>query len=80
MTHLTIDNKKYVLISEESYQELKKLAALKREPEKTFIERGHGFVRSVRHIILRDQVWQWLAQACLLEWGSSAKLNDAQLT
>ena len=36
MTHLTIDDKKYVLISEESYQELKKLAALKREPEKTF--------------------------------------------
>ncbi|MFI5137586.1 MAG: hypothetical protein ACHQIM_07145 [Sphingobacteriales bacterium] len=36
MTHLTIDNKKYVLIPEENYQELKKIAALKREPEKTF--------------------------------------------
>jgi hypothetical protein len=36
MTHLTIDNKKYVLISDESYLELKKIAALKREPEKTF--------------------------------------------
>lgn len=36
MTHLTIDNKKYVLIPEESYQELRKSAALKREPEKTF--------------------------------------------
>jgi hypothetical protein len=35
MTHLTIDNKKYVLILEESYQELQKIAALKREPEKT---------------------------------------------
>jgi len=35
MTHLTIDNKKYVLITEESYQELQKNAALKREPEKT---------------------------------------------
>ena len=36
MTHLTIDNKKYVLIPEENYQELQKIAALKREPEKTF--------------------------------------------
>lgn len=35
MTHLTIDNKKYVLISEESYQELQKKAALKSRPEKT---------------------------------------------
>jgi len=35
MTHLTIDNKKYVLIPEENYQELKRIAALKREPEKT---------------------------------------------
>ena len=35
MTHLTIDNKKYVLIPEENYQELQKIAALKREPEKT---------------------------------------------
>ena len=36
MTHLTIDNKKYVLLPEENYQELQKIAALKREPEKTF--------------------------------------------
>jgi hypothetical protein len=36
MTHLTIDNKKYVLIPEENYHELQKNAALKREPEKTF--------------------------------------------
>jgi hypothetical protein len=36
MTHLTIDNKKYVLIPEENYQELQKIAALKRDPEKTF--------------------------------------------
>jgi hypothetical protein len=35
MTHLTIDNKKYVLIPEENYQELQKIAALKRDPEKT---------------------------------------------
>jgi hypothetical protein len=35
MTHLTIDNKKYVLIPEESYQELQKQAALKWKPEKT---------------------------------------------
>ena len=34
MTHLTIDNKKYVLIPEENYQELQKIAALKRDPEK----------------------------------------------
>jgi len=36
MTHLTIENKKYVLIPEESYQELQKNAALKHHPEKTF--------------------------------------------
>jgi hypothetical protein len=36
MTHLTIEDKKYVLLSEESYQELQKKAALKWKPEKTF--------------------------------------------
>jgi endo-beta-N-acetylglucosaminidase D len=36
MTHLTIENKKYLLIPEESYQELQKNAALKHHPEKTF--------------------------------------------
>jgi len=35
MTHLTIDKKKYVLIPEESYQELQRQAALKWKPEKT---------------------------------------------
>jgi hypothetical protein len=35
MTHLTIDNKKYVIIPEENYQELQRIAALKRKPEKT---------------------------------------------
>ena len=37
MTHLTIENKKYVLIPEESYQELQKNAALKHHPEKHFL-------------------------------------------
>lgn len=36
MTHLTIDKKKYVLLSEENYQELQKKAALKWKPERTF--------------------------------------------
>lgn len=36
MTHLTIENKKYVLIPEENYQALQKIAALKSHPEKTF--------------------------------------------
>lgn len=36
MTHLTIENKKYVLIPEENYQALQKVAALKNHPEKTF--------------------------------------------
>ncbi|GAC1301890.1 MAG: hypothetical protein NVSMB24_05520 [Mucilaginibacter sp.] len=36
MTNLTIDNKKYVLIPEESYNELQRQAALKWKPEKTF--------------------------------------------
>jgi hypothetical protein len=35
MTHLTIDNKKYVLIPEQDYQELQRNAALKWKPEKT---------------------------------------------
>ena len=35
MTHLTIDKKKYVLLPEESYQELQKAAALRWKPEKT---------------------------------------------
>ena len=37
MIHLTIDNKRYVIIPEENYQELQKIGALKREPEKTFL-------------------------------------------
>ena len=36
MTHVTIDNKKYVIIPETSYQELQRQAALKWKPEKTF--------------------------------------------
>ena len=36
MTHLTIDNKKYVLMPEQDYQELQRNAALKWKPEKTF--------------------------------------------
>jgi hypothetical protein len=36
MTHLTIDNKKYVLLPEENYRELQRKAALKSKPEKTF--------------------------------------------
>lgn len=48
MTHLTIDNKKYVLIPEENYQELQKIAALKREPEKTFsIEEARAFSKKL---------------------------------
>ncbi len=36
MAHLTIENKKYVLIPEENYHKLQKTAALKHHPEKTF--------------------------------------------
>ncbi|MFW0716184.1 hypothetical protein [Pedobacter sp. N23S346] len=36
MTPITIENKKYVLIPEESYKALQKSAALKHHPEKTF--------------------------------------------
>jgi hypothetical protein len=36
MTKLTIDNKQYVLIPENKFQELQKKAALKWKPEKTF--------------------------------------------
>lgn len=44
MTHLTIDNKKYVLIPERSYQALQKKAALKQKPEKTFsIEEARAY-------------------------------------
>jgi len=34
MIHVTIDNKRYVLISEDDYQTLQKKAALKARPEK----------------------------------------------
>jgi len=48
MTHLTIDNKKYVLISEENYQELQKKAALKSKPEKTFsIEEARAYSKKL---------------------------------
>jgi len=36
MTHVTIDNKKYVIIPEANYQKLQRQAALKWKPEKTF--------------------------------------------
>ena len=48
MTHLTIDNKKYVLITEENYQELQKQAALKWKPEKTFsVEEARKFSKKL---------------------------------
>jgi hypothetical protein len=48
MTHLTIDNKKYVLITEENYQELQKKAALKWRPEKTFsIEEARAYSKKL---------------------------------
>jgi len=48
MTHLTIDNKKYVLIPEENYQELKKNAALKWKPEKTLsIEEARDYSKKL---------------------------------
>ena len=48
MTHLTIDKKKYVLISEESYQQLQKQAALKWKPEKTFsIEEARDYSKKL---------------------------------
>ena len=48
MTHLTIDNKKYVLIPEENYQELKKAAALKYQPEKTMsVEEARNYSKKL---------------------------------
>ncbi len=48
MTSLTIDNKKYVLIPEENYQELQKKAALKQKTEKTFsIEEGRAYSKKL---------------------------------
>ncbi|MDB4923493.1 hypothetical protein [Mucilaginibacter sp.] len=48
MTHLTIDKKKYVLLSEESYQELQKKAALKWKPEKTFsVEEARAYSKKL---------------------------------
>lgn len=44
MKQLTIDNKKYVLISERNYQALRKKAALKWKPDKTFsIEEARAY-------------------------------------
>jgi len=48
MTHLTIDNKKYVLLPEESYQELQRAAALKSKAEKTFtIEEARAYSKKL---------------------------------
>jgi hypothetical protein len=48
MTSLTIDNKKYVLIPEENYQELQKKAALKQKTEKTFsIEEARAYSKKM---------------------------------
>ena len=48
MTHLTIDNKKYVLIPEEDYQDLQKKAALKHKPERTFsIEEARAYSKKL---------------------------------
>ncbi|MGN6532760.1 MAG: hypothetical protein ACTHK0_13545 [Ginsengibacter sp.] len=48
MTSLTIDNKKYVLIPEENYQELQKKAALKQKIEKTFsIEEAKAYSKKL---------------------------------
>jgi len=44
MTHLTIDNKKYVLVPEQDYQELQRNAALKWKPEKNLtVEESRAF-------------------------------------
>ena len=48
MTHLTIDNKKYVLIPEQEYEELQRNAALKWKPEKTFtIEEARAYSKKL---------------------------------
>jgi hypothetical protein len=48
MTHLNIDNKKYVIIPEENYQELQRIAALKRKPEKTLsVEEAREYSKSL---------------------------------
>jgi len=48
MTHLTIDNKKYVLVPEENYQELQRKAALKWKPEKTFsVDEARAFSKTL---------------------------------
>lgn len=48
MTHVTIDNKKYVLLPEENYQELQRMAALKSKPEKTFsIEEARDYSKKL---------------------------------
>ena len=48
MTHLTIENKKYVLVSEEVYNELQKQAALKWKPEKIFsVEKARAYSKKL---------------------------------
>ena len=48
MTHLTIDNKKYVLIPEQDYQELQRNAALKWKPEKTLtVEEARAYSKKL---------------------------------
>jgi hypothetical protein len=48
LTSLTIDNKKYVLIPEENYQELQKKAVLKQRTEKTLsIEEARDYSKKM---------------------------------
>jgi len=48
MTHLTIENKKNVLLPEENYQELQKKAALKIKPERTLsIEEARAYSKKL---------------------------------
>jgi len=63
MDHLTIDNKKYVLVPEENFQELQKAAALKREPEKTFtIEEARAYSKKRVGDFVADDFWHTLPE------------------
>lgn len=69
--HITIENKKYVLIREESYKALQKSAALKHHPEKIFsiakakalskklIRKWSAEKQQVKNLLSKALTYQW---------------------
>ena len=73
ITHITIENKKYVLIREENYKVLQKSSALKHHPEKTFsIAKAKALSKKLirKWSAEKQQVKNLLSKALTYKWVS----------